>query len=161
MRSTGEVMGVGETFGEALLKSQLGAGSRCRQAARCSSRVKNGDKPRAVEVARELVGWASSSWRPRGTAAAIARPASPVRAVNKVKEGRPHIVDMIKNGEIAAGLQHRRGKAHARSRTRDTSAARRCRTGPDYTTIAGREAAGEGMKSDRGSSAQELHAELH
>ena len=101
MRSTGEVMGVGRTFGEAMLKSQLGAGSRLptqrhglhhgeeqRQAARGRGRARPARRS------------ASSSSRPRARRRRSPRPACRCSAVNKVKDGRPHIVDMIKNGEI-------------------------------------------------------------
>jgi carbamoyl-phosphate synthase large subunit len=102
MKSTGEVMGVGKTFGEAFVKSQLGAGTRLPTSGRkVFLTVKNGDKPRAVEVARQLVAMGFELVATRGTAAAIAAAGVPVQTVNKVTEGRPHIVDMIKNGEIA------------------------------------------------------------
>ena len=72
MRSTGEVMGVGRTFGEAMLKSQLGAGSRLPTKGTVCITVKNGDKPRAVAVARELHALGFQLVATRGTAAAIA-----------------------------------------------------------------------------------------
>jgi carbamoyl-phosphate synthase large subunit len=100
MKSTGEVMGVGKTFGEAFVKSQLGAGTRLPTSGKVFLTVKNGDKPRAVEVARQLVALGFELVATRGTAAAIEQAGIPVQTVNKVTEGRPHIVDMIKNGEI-------------------------------------------------------------
>ena len=100
MRSTGEVMGVGRTFGEAMLKSQLGAGSRLPTKGTVFITVKNGDKPRAVDVARDLHALGFQLVATKGTAAAIAEAGVPVQAVNKVKDGRPHIVDMVKDGEI-------------------------------------------------------------
>src|SRR4029079_17193396 len=100
MRSTGEVMGTGRTFGEAMLKSQLGAGSRLPTKGTVCITVKNSDKARAVTVARDLRALGSQLVATKGTAAAIAEAGLAVRAVNKVKDGRPHIVDMVKAGEI-------------------------------------------------------------
>ncbi|MEY4258297.1 MAG: carbamoyl-phosphate synthase, large subunit, partial [Pseudomonadota bacterium] len=94
MKSTGEVMGVGKTFGEAFVKSQIGAGTRLPTEGRVFMTVKNGDKPRVVEVARELVAMGFELVATRGTAAAIEAAGIKVKTVNKVTEGRPHIVDM-------------------------------------------------------------------
>ncbi|MES2090358.1 MAG: carbamoyl-phosphate synthase large subunit, partial [Pseudomonadota bacterium] len=96
MRSTGEVMGVGATFGEAMLKSQLGAGSRLPTKGTVCISVKNNDKARAVTVARDLQTLGFTLVATKGTAAAIAEAGIPVKAVNKVKDGRPNISDMIK-----------------------------------------------------------------
>ena len=95
MRSTGEVMGMGRSFGEAMLKSQLGAGSRLPRKGNVCITVKNSDKARAVIVARDLHDLGFHLVATKGTAAAIAQTGLPVRAVNKVKDGRPHIVDMV------------------------------------------------------------------
>ncbi len=100
MKSTGEVMGVGKTFGEAFVKSQLGAGTKLPTSGKVFLTVKNSDKPRAVEIARQLVALGFELVATKGTAAAIAEAGVPVAVVNKVTEGRPHIVDMIKNNEI-------------------------------------------------------------
>jgi carbamoyl-phosphate synthase large subunit len=100
MRSTGEVMGVGKTFGEALFKSQLGASTLLPSSGTVFLSVKNSDKPRAVEVAKMLHSMGYPIVATKGTAKAIQEAGIPVRAVNKVKEGRPDVVDMIKNGEI-------------------------------------------------------------
>ena len=96
MRSTGEVMGVAYSFGEAMLKSQLGAGSRLPDKGTVVITVKNADKDRAVKVAGDLVDLGFNVVATRGTAAAIASAGVPVKVVNKVKDGRPHIADMIK-----------------------------------------------------------------
>ncbi|MEY3271934.1 MAG: carbamoyl phosphate synthase large subunit [Pseudomonadota bacterium] len=96
MRSTGEVMGVGASFGEAMLKSQLGAGSRLPAKGTVVVTVKNADKARAVKVASDLHDLGFAVVATKGTAAAIAEAGVPVRVVNKVKDGRPHIADMIK-----------------------------------------------------------------
>jgi len=145
MKSTGEVMGVGKTFGEAFVKSQLGAGVKLPKAGKVFLSVKNSDKPRAVQVAKDLVEIGFSVVATKGTAAAIAAAGIPVATVNKVAEGRPHVVDMIKNDEIALVINTVEEKRTAinDSRTIRTSAlAARVTT---YTTIAGAEAAVEGM----------------
>ena len=146
MRSTGEVMGVGRTFGEALFKSQLGAGGTLPPAGTVFISVKDSDKPKAVEVARLLQDMGYALVGTRGTAAAVEAAGIPIRVVNKVKDGRPHIVDMIKNGDIALVIttvpESRAQIADSRS-IRTTALAQRVTY---YTTIAGGRAAVEGMK---------------
>ncbi|MDR7148741.1 carbamoyl-phosphate synthase large subunit [Hydrogenophaga palleronii] len=163
MKSTGEVMGVGKTFGEAFVKSQMGAGTRLPTAGKVFLTVKNGDKPRAVEVARQLIGMGFELVATRGTAAAIAEAGVAVQTVNKVTEGRPHIVDMIKNGEIVLVINtvEERRNAITDSRAIRTSALLARVT--TFTTIAGAEAAVEGMQYlDKLDviSVQEMHAQL-
>jgi carbamoyl-phosphate synthase large subunit len=167
MKSTGEVMGVGKTFGEAFVKSQLGAGTKLPRPTDAVRKVfltvKNNDKPRAVAVARELVALGFELVATKGTAAAISEAGIPVQAVNKVTEGRPHVVDMIKNGEIALVINtvEERRNAIADSRQIRTSALLARVT--TFTTIAGAEAAVEGMKYlDQLDvySVQSLHAQL-
>ncbi|GGC90038.1 carbamoyl-phosphate synthase large subunit [Undibacterium terreum] len=146
MKSTGEVMGVGKTFGEAFVKSQLGASVKLPQSGKVFLSIKGSDKPRAVKVAKDLVDLGFSVVATRGTAAAIAAEGIPVSVVNKVVEGRPHIVDMIKNHEIALVINTVEEKRNAivDSRAiRVSSLAARVTT---YTTIAGAEAAVEGMR---------------
>ncbi len=163
MKSTGEVMGVGKTFGEAFVKSQLGAGTRLPTSGRVFLTVKNADKPRAVAIARDLVAMGFELLATKGTAAAITEAGVPVQVVNKVTEGRPHIVDMIKNEEIAMVINtvEERRNAIADSRAiRTSSLAARVTT---FTTIFGAEAAVEGMKfmDQLGViSIQEMHAQL-
>jgi carbamoyl-phosphate synthase large subunit len=146
MRSTGEVMGVGATFGEALFKSQLGAGAGLPPSGTVFLSVKDSDKPRTVEVARLLHELGYQLVATRGTAAAIEAAGIPVRAVNKVKDGRPHIVDLLKNGEVALVIttvaENRSQIADSRS-IRTTALAQRVTY---YTTIAGGRAAVEGMR---------------
>ena len=163
MKSTGEVMGVGKTFGEAFVKSQLGAGTKLPRSGKVFLTVKNGDKPRAVEVARQLVALGFELVATRGTAAAIAAASVPVTTVNKVTEGRPHIVDSIKNSEIALVINtvEERRNAITDSRAIRTSALLARVT--TFTTISGAEAAVEGMKhmdSLGVISVQEMHAQL-
>ncbi len=163
MKSTGEVMGVGKTFGEAFVKSQLGAGTKLPTAGRVFLTVKNADKPRAVAVARALAALKFELVATKGTAAAIQAAGIACGVVNKVTEGRPHVVDMIKNDEIVMVINtvEERRNAIADSRQIRTSAlAARVTT---FTTIAGAEAAVEGMKHlDHLNvySVQELHAQL-
>jgi carbamoyl-phosphate synthase large subunit len=145
MKSTGEVMGIGKTFGEAFVKSQLGAGVKLPSSGKVFLSVKGSDKPRAVQVAKDLVDIGFSVVATKGTAAAISAAGIAVATVNKVAEGRPHIVDMIKNNEIALVINtvEEKRSAIVDSRAIRTSAlAARVTT---YTTMAGAEAAVEGM----------------
>ncbi|MGK3272228.1 carbamoyl-phosphate synthase large subunit [Comamonas kerstersii] len=164
MKSTGEVMGVGKTFGEAFVKSQLGAGVNLPESGKVFLSVKNNDKARAVAVGKELAAMGYTLCATRGTAAALAEAGLEVQAVNKVAEGRPHIVDMIKNGEIAMVINtvEERRNAIADSRAIRTSALLNRVT--TFTTIFGAEAAVDGMKAMRGDlevhSVQELHTML-
>jgi carbamoyl-phosphate synthase large subunit len=100
MKSTGEVMGTGDTFPAAFAKAQLGAGSAPPSGGTALLSVRDADKPGAVEVARELAAQGFDIVATGGTAAAIEQAGIEVRRVNKVLEGRPHIVDMIKNDEV-------------------------------------------------------------
>ncbi|WOI46768.1 carbamoyl-phosphate synthase large subunit [Acidovorax sp. BLS4] len=163
MKSTGEVMGVGKTFGEAFVKSQLGAGTKLPTSGKVFLTVKNSDKPRAVEIGRQLVTLGFDLVATKGTAAAISEAGVPVTVVNKVTEGRPHIVDMIKNDEIVMVINtvEERRNAIADSRAIRTSSLQARVT--TFTTIFGAEAAVEGMKHlDHLDvySVQELHAQL-
>ncbi len=101
MKSTGEVMGVGETFGEAYAKAQEGAGSRLPAKGRAMLSVRDADKRRLLRVAQDLVELGFVLYGTHGTAAALRASGIDCQGVNKVKEGRPHIVDMIKNREIS------------------------------------------------------------
>jgi carbamoyl-phosphate synthase large subunit len=167
MKSTGEVMGVGKTFGEAFVKSQLGAGTKLPKsgpgAGKAFISVKGSDKPRAVDVARGLIEQGFTIVATKGTAAAIQAAGLSCEVINKVTEGRPNIVDMIKNEEIALVINtvEERRNAIADSRHIRTSALMGRVT--TYTTIAGAEAAVEGMKYIDNLdvySVQELHAQL-
>ncbi len=163
MRSTGEVMGVGRSFAEAMLKSQLGAGSRLPAEGTVVLTVKNGDKERAVDVARDLVALGFSVVATKGTAAAIAEAGIPARVVNKVKDGRPHIVDMIKAGEIQLVMTTVDETRAAIADSRHIRTAALANRITYYTTMAGAEAATEAMKLDSDlavASVQDLQAEL-
>ena len=144
MKSTGEVMGVGETFAEAFVKSQLAAGVRLPTQGRAFISVKNADKNGAVDVARTLHGLGFALFATGGTAAAIEAGGVPVQRVNKVTEGRPHIVDMIKNGEISLIIN----TAEDKQAVRDSASIRHSALQHKvtyYTTLAGARAAGIGM----------------
>ena len=163
MKSTGEVMGVGKTFGEAFVKSQMGAGTKLPREGKVFLSVKNNDKPRAIEVARALVDMGFTVLATKGTTAAINAAGVPCVAVNKVTEGRPHIVDMIKNNEVVLVINtvEERRNAIADSRQIRTSALLARVT--TFTTIAGAEAAVQGMRHmDHLDviSIQEMHAQL-
>ena len=163
MKSTGEVMGVGKTFGEAFVKSQLGAGTKLPTSGRVFLTVKNNDKPRAIEVARALAAMKFDIVATKGTAAAITAAGIACNTVNKVTEGRPHVVDMIKNNEIALVIntvEERRNAIADSRQIRTSSLLARVTT---FTTIAGAEAAVEGMKHLENLSVisvQEMHAQL-
>jgi carbamoyl-phosphate synthase large subunit len=164
MRSTGEVMGVGATFGEAMLKSQLGAGSRLPSKGTVVITVKNNDKDRAVKVAGDLHDMGYNVVATKGTAAAIASAGVPVKAVNKVKDGRPHIADMVKAGEIQLVFTTVDETRTAIADSRYIRTAALAHRVTYYTTMAGCEAATEALRhqADFGvMSLQELHKQLH
>jgi carbamoyl-phosphate synthase large subunit len=146
MRSTGEVMGVGRTFGEALFKSQLAAGASLPPSGTVFLSVKDSDKVKTVEIARLLHEMGYDLVATRGTANAVEAAGIPVKLVNKVKDGRPHVVDLLKNGEIDLVIttvdEKRSAIADSRS-IRTTALAQRVTY---YTTVAGGRAAVEGMK---------------
>jgi carbamoyl-phosphate synthase large subunit len=100
MKSTGEVMGVGHSFAEAFVKSQLAAGVRLPKGGKAFLSVRNADKEKLVDIARTLTELGFSLVATRGTAATLEGAGLKVQQVNKVMEGRPHVVDMLKNREI-------------------------------------------------------------
>ncbi|HEX9301439.1 MAG TPA: carbamoyl-phosphate synthase large subunit, partial [Casimicrobiaceae bacterium] len=164
MKSTGEVMGVGDSFAEAFLKSQLAAGVRLPTKGNVFISLKDADKPRAIELAKILVEIGLTLVATRGTAAALAAAGVPVTAVNKVHEGRPHIVDMMKNDEIALVVNTVQEK---RSAIQDSYHIRREALTdqiPTYTTLAGARAAAQGLAGMRELvpyAMQALHKRLH
>jgi len=110
MKSTGEVMGCGETFGEAFAKSQWGAGERLPKSGRVFLSVRDADKPGVVAVARELIDLGFDLIATSGTRRVLEKAGLTAAMVNKVNEGRPHIVDKIKNGDIAFIVNTTEGK---------------------------------------------------
>jgi carbamoyl-phosphate synthase large subunit len=163
MKSTGEVMGVGKSFGEAFVKSQLAASAKLPETGTAFISVRDGDKLAVVQVARELLKLGFPLLATRGTAGVLAANGIAVTIVNKVVEGRPHIVDMIKNGEVSLVVNTVEEKRSAISDSRSirTSAVQRRVT--YYTTVAGARAACEGMRHMKSLvpySLQELHSSL-
>ncbi|MGE6690157.1 carbamoyl-phosphate synthase large subunit [Stutzerimonas stutzeri] len=110
MKSTGEVMGVGDTFGEAFAKAQSGASEILPNAGVAFISVRDDDKPLVAGVARDLIGLGFEVVATAGTAKLIEAAGLPVRRVNKVTEGRPHVVDMIKNDEVTLIINTTEGR---------------------------------------------------
>jgi carbamoyl-phosphate synthase large subunit len=163
MKSTGEVMGVGESFAEAFVKSQMAAGVKLPSGGQAFLSVRSADKPRLVEIARTLVELGFTLCATRGTAAYLSERGIAVTPVNKVMEGRPHVVDMIKNGEINLIVNT---TDERRSSIQDSYSIRRSALQGRvtyYTTLAGARAACIGMQQMRelrAYSVQKLHAQL-
>jgi carbamoyl-phosphate synthase large subunit len=111
MKSTGEVMGVGRNFGEAFAKSQMAAGDALPRAGQAFISVRDQDKTAATEIADALRGFGFEIVATHGTAAAVEAAGIPCKYINKVKEGRPHIVDLIKNDAIALIINTTEGKS--------------------------------------------------
>ncbi len=147
MKSTGEVMGVGKTFGEAFIKSQIGASTKLPESGTVFMSVKNADKTKAVDAARGFHELGLKIIATRGTAAAIEASGIPCKSVNKVTEGRPNVVDMIKNGEIQLVINTVEERRNAIADSRYIRVAAQAARVPSQTTIAGALAAVEGMKS--------------
>ena len=146
MKSTGEVMGVGDTFAEAFVKSQLAAGVKLPTAGKVFISVRGADKQGASEVAKTLHELGFSILATRGTAAEISAAGVDVKVVNKVTEGRPHIVDMIKNGQICLIINT---VDSTRSKIQDSYSIRHAALQGRvtyYTTMSGARAACVGMQ---------------
>ncbi len=110
MKSTGEVMGVGKTFGEAFYKSLLGSGTRLPESGLAFISVREQDRAGAVRVGRKLIEVGFRLIATRGTQGAITAAGLECQVVNKMQEGRPHIVDMIKNDDIDLIVNTTEGK---------------------------------------------------
>ena len=139
MKSTGEVMGVGETFGEAFMKAQMGAGEKMPSKGKAFISVRDVDKQGVIPVARNLAELGFTLVATKGTATLLENEGLEVELVNKVMEGRPNIVDMLKNDEIAYVINTTEG----RKAIADSSAIRRSALQhkvPYSTTLAGAEA---------------------
>jgi carbamoyl-phosphate synthase large subunit len=151
MRSTGEVMGIDANFGRAFAKSQVGAGLRLPVAGTVFISVKEADKEATIAPARDLVAMGFSLVATRGTAKALEAAGLPVTRINKVLEGRPHVVDALKNGEIQLVFNTTEG-AQALI---DSASIRRTSLTlkvPYYTTMAGAVAATEAIAALRAGS---------
>jgi len=164
MKSTGEVMGVGDNFGEAFVKSQLASSSELpKPGGKAVVSVRSGDRDAVVEVAQMLHDLGFNVVATRGTAQTIESAGIPVAIVNKVKEGRPHIVDMIKNGDIDFIVN----VVEDKKAVKDSYAIRAealARQVVYFTTLAGARAACMGMRHGnelKVYSLQSLHQRLH
>jgi carbamoyl-phosphate synthase large subunit len=145
MRSTGEVMGVGTHFGEAFAKALAGAGMIVPSGGTAFVSVRDEDKSRAIELARVLRTRGFRVVATRGTAAAIQAAGVPCEAINKVKEGRPHCVDLIKNGEVQFIANTTEGKRSIEE-SRSIRAAAIQHKVCYFTTMAGAQAAAIAME---------------
>ena len=163
MKSTGEVMGVGKTFAEAFVKAQLGSGDKLPSGGKAFISVRREDRERVVEIAQALADLGFQLYATRGTAGALSDAGLEVTPVNKVAEGRPHIVDMIKNNEISFIVNVTEDKRAVQ----DSYAIRRNALQQKvtyYTTLAGAKAACIGMaymQELEVKSIQELHLSLN
>ncbi len=163
MKSTGEVMGIGNTFAEAFVKAQLGSGDKLPSGGKAFISVRREDRERVVEIAQALANLGFQLYATRGTAGALADAGLEVTPVNKVAEGRPHIVDMIKNNEISFIVNVTDDKRAVQ----DSYAIRRNALQQKvtyYTTLAGAKAACIGMAHMQElevKSIQELHLSIN
>ncbi|MEX0386480.1 carbamoyl-phosphate synthase large subunit [Spiribacter onubensis] len=161
MKSTGEVMGIGPVFGEAYAKSQLAAGVELPRGGRVFISVRDADKPAVAAIGRDLARKGFELVATGGTAAVLREAGIDCDLINKVVEGRPHIVDAIKNGEIDLIINTTEGRqaiADSFSIRREALHHKICYT----TTIAGARATGQALdylESEDVRSLQDLHKE--
>jgi carbamoyl-phosphate synthase large subunit len=163
MRSTGEVMGIGNHFGEAFAKALAGQGANLPSSGTAFVSVREPDKKEAVDLARVLSARGFRVVATRGTAEAIEAAGIPVETVNKVKEGRPHCVDMIKNGQIQFIANTTEGKKSIEESKSIRGAAIQHKV-CYFTTIAGARAAAIAMDhldKVQVNRLQDLHAKLN
>jgi carbamoyl-phosphate synthase large subunit len=146
MRSTGEVMGLDVSFGAAFLKSQIAAGMALPSKGVCFISVRNSDKTAIIQPARDMIALGFSLIATRGTAEFLAGKGIPVRTVNKVLEGRPHVVDELTNG----GVQLVFNTTEGAQSLLDSASIRRGALSlgvPYYTTISGMRAAVQAIRA--------------
>jgi carbamoyl-phosphate synthase large subunit len=158
MKSTGEVMGVGDSFAEAFVKSQLAAGVILPKSGKVFISVRDSDKPKVIDLAQILHELKFTLVATRGTAKALREAGLPVVEVNKVFEGQPHILDMLKNDEIDLVINT---VVEKRSAIRDSYQIRRealLDRVAYFTTIAGARAAAVGMRDMGGLVAYSLQS---
>jgi carbamoyl-phosphate synthase large subunit len=146
MRSTGEVMGLDTTFAGAFLKSQIGAGSKLPREGTVFVSVRDADKPRILDAIRLLTSLGFKVVATSGTQRYLSEQGIAATKVNKVLEGRPHIVDMIKNGEVHLVFNTTEG-APALADSRSLRRAALLHKVPYYTTLSGAVAAAQGIKA--------------
>ena len=153
MKSTGEVMGVGDTFAEAFVKSQLGASAKLPQGGKAFLSVRNEEHANVIDIGQDLAKLGFELLATKGTARALETKGLTVKKVNKVAEGRPHIVDMIKNNEIDFIVNVTEDKKAVEDSYEIRHSALQNKV-TYYTTLAGAKAACIGMAY-----MQELHVE--
>ena len=146
MKSTGEVMGIDHDFARAFAKAQLGAGVILPRRGAVFISVKDKDKPAMVTPGRRLIEMGFELVATSGTAAYLAAQGLPVRRINKVLEGRPHIVDLMKNGEAQLVFNTTEG-AKALADSKDIRRTALLNHIPYYTTLAGALAATQAIKA--------------
>jgi carbamoyl-phosphate synthase large subunit len=146
MKSTGEVMGIDRNFAVAFAKSQIGGGSRLPREGTVFVSVRDEDKPRVIEAIRMLVSLGFRIIATSGTQRYLAEEGVPASKINKVLEGRPHIVDAIKNGEVQLVFNTTEGVT-ALADSRSLRRAALLHKVPYYTTLSGAVAAAQGIKA--------------
>ncbi|MGI9292162.1 MAG: carbamoyl-phosphate synthase large subunit, partial [Gammaproteobacteria bacterium] len=162
MKSTGEVMGTGRSFGEAYAKAQLASGVVLPERGTAFISVRDRDKEDAVKLARELVQRGFRIVATDGTAIVMVQNNIQCRRINKVREGRPHIVDMIKDGDVSLIVNTTEGKRAIRE-SRAIRAAAVTNKVTYYTTIAAAMAtctAIDHLESTEVNKLQDLHREV-
>ena len=146
MKSTGEVMGIDRDYNVAFVKSQLGGGTRLPKTGTAFVSVKDIDKPRILEAVRLLAGLGFRITATSGTQRYLAEQGVTAVKINKVAEGRPHIVDAIKNGEVQLVFNTTEG-ATALADSRSLRRAALLHKVPYYTTLSGAVAAAQGIRA--------------
>jgi carbamoyl-phosphate synthase large subunit len=146
MKSTGEVMGIDRDYSVAFAKSQLGGGTRLPKAGTVFVSVRDADKPRILETVRLLAGLGFRVLATSGTQRYLSAAGVPAVKINKVAEGRPHIVDAIKNGDVQLVFNTTEG-ATALADSRSLRRAALLHKVPYYTTLSGAVAAAQGIKA--------------
>jgi carbamoyl-phosphate synthase large subunit len=146
MKSTGEVMGIDADLGLAYAKSQMAAPPALPKGGNVFISVKDDDKPNVISLAREFVGLGFKIIATSGTAAMLAAASVPVTKVHKIREGRPHVLDLVRNGEINFIINTPSGKIPREDevRIRNASLARKI---PIMTTIRAAQASAHGIRS--------------
>jgi carbamoyl-phosphate synthase large subunit len=147
MKSTGEVIGIGRSFAIAFAKSQIGAGARLPRGGSVFVSVRDADKPRIIDTMQLLTKRGFRVIATGGTQRYLAEHGVPADKINKVLEGRPHIVDAIKNGEVQLVFNTTEAAAKALSDSRSLRQAALLHKVPYYTTLAGAEAAARGIEA--------------
>ena len=163
MRSTGEVMGIGETFGEAFAKAQISAGSALPESGAVFISVNRRNREEGLAVARKFADLDFTIHATRGTASALRAGGIPCKAAFKVNEGRPNVVDLIKGQQVGLVVNTPAG-AHAFDDEKVIRRAAMLHKVPCITTLSGARAAADGIRARRADriqvySLQQLHAE--